>query len=104
MMPQCIIRNSVGDASRHHQGVKGSLMYSAHPPCIGYLVNIHVCLLHGTICDLFGSYGGCLCDSNISNYSSQNAKLLRIHIDYYIRIARLLDSQTECGVSYWKYD
>ena len=22
-MPQCIIRNSLGDASRHHQGVKG---------------------------------------------------------------------------------
>ena len=23
MMPQVIIRNSLGDASRHHQGVKG---------------------------------------------------------------------------------
>ena len=27
MMPQGIIRNSLGDASRHHQGVKGRFMW-----------------------------------------------------------------------------
>ena len=48
MMPQCIIRNSLGDASRHHQEIKGCIVCivkipvqwslpSATPPMRGHL-------------------------------------------------------------------